>query len=114
MRRPLRIALALALVALPSVADADIYMTHDANGDVVITQHPKPGSKPTMVIKEHESSGARPGVTPVPPSDHDIARYTRYDEWIREAATLYQIPEQLVRAIIRCESDYDPRATSGA
>jgi soluble lytic murein transglycosylase-like protein len=46
------------------------------------------------------------------PSDHDIARYTRYDQWIREAATLYQIPEQLVRAIIRCESDYDPRSVS--
>ena len=48
----------------------------------------------------------------MPPSDHDIARYTRYDEWIHAAATLYQIPEQLVRAIIRCESDYDPRAVS--
>ena len=34
--------------------------------------------------------------------------------WIRQAATLYQIPEQLVRAIIRCESDYDPRAVSVA
>ncbi len=53
-----------------------------------------------------------PGVVPVPPSDHDIGRYTRYDDWIREAATLYQIPDQLVRAIIRCESDYDPRAVS--
>ena len=49
---------------------------------------------------------------PVPPSDHDVARYTRYDEWIHQAATLYQIPEQLVRAVIRCESDYDPRAVS--
>ena len=48
----------------------------------------------------------------IPPSDHDAARFTRYDDWIRQAATLYQIPEQLVRAIIRCESDYDPRAVS--
>ena len=53
-----------------------------------------------------------PGVVPVPPSDRDVGRYTRYDDWIREAATLYQIPDPLVRAIIRCESDYDPRAVS--
>ena len=31
---------------------------------------------------------------------------------IREAATLYQIPEELVRAVIKVESDYDPRAVS--
>jgi soluble lytic murein transglycosylase-like protein len=59
-------------------------------------------------------SGPAPGVIPVAPSDRDIARFTRYDEWIRGAATLYQIPEQLVRAVIRCESDYDPRAVSVA
>jgi soluble lytic murein transglycosylase-like protein len=58
------------------------------------------------------SAGPAPGVIPVPPSDHDVARYTRYDGWIHAAAALYQIPEQLVRAIIRCESDYDPRAVS--
>src|SRR6185312_14195980 len=33
---------------------------------------------------------------------------------IREAATLYQIPEELVRAVIKVESDYDPRAISRA
>jgi soluble lytic murein transglycosylase-like protein len=54
------------------------------------------------------------GAATVPPSDKDVSRYTRYDEWIRQAAGLYQIPEQLVRAIIRCESDYDPRAVSVA
>ena len=48
----------------------------------------------------------------VPPSERDPARFTRYDEWIHDAATLYQIPEQLVRAVIKVESDYDPRAIS--
>jgi soluble lytic murein transglycosylase-like protein len=50
--------------------------------------------------------------TPVAPSDTSVERFTRYDAWIRQAATLYQIPVELVRAIIKCESDFDPRAVS--
>jgi soluble lytic murein transglycosylase-like protein len=41
-------------------------------------------------------------------------RFTRFDKWIRQAATLYQLPEELVRAVIKVESDYDPRAVSSA
>jgi soluble lytic murein transglycosylase-like protein len=48
------------------------------------------------------------------PHDSSPERYTRYDQQIREAATLYQIPEELVRAVIRVESDFDPRAVSPA
>ena len=46
------------------------------------------------------------------PSDTSSDRFTRYDEWIRQAAILYQIPEELIRAVIMCESNYDPRAVS--
>jgi soluble lytic murein transglycosylase-like protein len=48
------------------------------------------------------------------PADTSPERYTRYDNWIREAAALYQIPEALIRAVIRVESDFDPRAVSPA
>jgi soluble lytic murein transglycosylase-like protein len=48
------------------------------------------------------------------PRDSSPERYTRYDQHIREAATLYQIPEELVRAVIKVESDFDPRAVSPA
>lgn len=37
---------------------------------------------------------------------------SRFDEYIRQAATLYQIPEELVRAVIQIESGFDPRAIS--
>ncbi|MBW2734981.1 MAG: lytic transglycosylase domain-containing protein [Deltaproteobacteria bacterium] len=40
------------------------------------------------------------------------SRYTAYDLHIRQAAGLYHMPEALVRAVIRVESDYDPRAVS--
>jgi soluble lytic murein transglycosylase-like protein len=115
-RLPLVLAgLALASVLAPSVAGADIYKFTDADGVVHFTNTPNGDKRFRVYIHgngDGPRAGAAPGVIPVPPSDHDIARYTRYGELIRQAATLYQIPEQLVRAIIRCESDYDPRAVS--
>jgi soluble lytic murein transglycosylase-like protein len=112
-----RLAAVLAVLAVPAVASADIYQYTDEEGVVHFTNK-KPNDPRYRVLVQHEesskhkSSFGKNGVVPVPAQDHDPARYSRYDEWIHEAATLYQIPEQLVRAIIRCESDYDPRAVS--
>jgi soluble lytic murein transglycosylase-like protein len=52
---------------------------------------------------------------PPPRRDGDPAsaqQTTRFDEYIRQAAALYQIPEELVRAVIMVESGFDPRAVS--
>jgi soluble lytic murein transglycosylase-like protein len=106
-------ALACALVlALPAVASADIYQYVDAEGVVHFASHPSDKRARLYIRGNGGNQGAARGVVPTPPSDHDVARFTRYDEWIRQAATLYQIPEQLVRAVIKVESDYDPRAVS--
>jgi soluble lytic murein transglycosylase-like protein len=113
----------IAILAVSASASADIYTYTDADGTVHFTNTPGGDKRYRVYIHGNggwqgegrpakPGSGPAPGVVPVPPSDHDIARFTRYDEWIRQAATLYQIPEQLVRAVIRCESDYDPRAVS--
>jgi soluble lytic murein transglycosylase-like protein len=101
-------------LACPAVARGDIYTYTDGDGTVHFTNSPGGDRRYRLYIRGNgwRKSGAAPGVTPVPPSDRDVGRYTRYDAWIRQAATLYQIPEQLVRAVIRCESDYDPRAVS--
>ncbi|MCL2448709.1 MAG: lytic transglycosylase domain-containing protein [Polyangiaceae bacterium] len=116
--RPLRARLAATLAAVAGVSlstgvSADIFTYTDADGTVHFTNRPA-GDK-RYHADARLNSGRKPesaGVVPVMPSDHDVARFTRYDEWIRQAATLYQVPEELVRAIIRCESDYDPRAVS--
>lgn len=106
----------LASVPLTAAADT-IYSYVDADGVVHFTT--KPGARNAKLYLKTEpknpSPGAvRPGVVPFAPQDRDPSRYTRFDEYIRQAATLYQIPEQLVRAVIKVESDYDPRAVSYA
>lgn len=41
-------------------------------------------------------------------------RLHRYDAFIRGAASRYQLPESLIRAVVHTESNYHPRATSRA
>jgi soluble lytic murein transglycosylase-like protein len=107
-------ALALGAALLAGDARADIYQYTDGQGVIHFT-NTRPANGQGRVYLRGEARHAWSG-TPVPPSDHDVARFTRYDEYIRQASALYQIPEQLVRAVIKVESDYDPRAvsTSGA
>lgn len=50
----------------------------------------------------------------VPAQDRSPERYTRYDAFIAEAAQLYALPQALIRAVIKAESDYDPRVVSCA
>lgn len=117
MRAPLRgLFFFAALVVLPATAAADIYQFTDANGVVHFSTRPDPKAKLYIKSTSPAADGTSPraGVTPFAPQDKDLTRYTRYDEWIRQAATLYQIPEPLVRAVIKVESDYDPRAVSYA
>lgn len=48
------------------------------------------------------------------PTPGSAARATRFDDYIREASRLYRIPEALIRAVIKVESNFDPRAVSPA
>lgn len=105
-------ALGCAAGLAPATARADIYSYTDANGVVHFTNRRGDDPRARLYLK---SSGNRAAGGPiVPPQDRDPARYTRYDETIRQAAAFYQIPEALVRAVIKVESDYDPRAVSSA
>ncbi len=116
MRGTLTAALGIVGIAiLPVTASADIYQYVDADGVIHFTTA-KPGGAAKLYIKSTEKTAAtpRPGVTPVAPQDRDPTRFTRYDEHIRQAAALYQIPEALIRAVIKVESDYDARAVSYA
>lgn len=93
----------LALGLCASVVKADIYQHVDENGVIHIQNRAKKGK---LVARESPRQVVMPA---------QIARDTgRYDAYIREAATLYQIPEALIRAVIKVESNFDPRAISPA
>lgn len=98
---------AAVLVAAPTLR-ADIYRTEDSGGVISFTNRPLDKSSKLVARSSQQASG----VTPVMPRDTSSERFTRYDAHIRQAATLYQIPEELVRAVIKIESNFDPGVIS--
>jgi soluble lytic murein transglycosylase-like protein len=108
--------LGLGVLALcPGRAEADIYTYTDENGVMHFSNRPAGDARYKLYLKSQDRRrSARGGVVPILPSDRDVERFTRYDAWIRQAATLYQIPEELIRAVMKAESNYDPRVISPA
>jgi soluble lytic murein transglycosylase-like protein len=122
----------LALVLLASTARADIYSYEDANGVVHFTNVPPPkggGHRWRTLYKAGPGkatsvSGAAPPTSfagcavsradVVPATDRSADRFSRFDAFIAEAAELYALPQPLIRAIIKAESDYDTHVVSCA
>ncbi|MBI4953691.1 MAG: lytic transglycosylase domain-containing protein [Myxococcales bacterium] len=116
--RPLFVVLgASSLLALaPLAARADIYSYTDAEGVVHFTNRPGGDTRYKLYARTAPAKRkkTRPAAEPSAPSDRTVERFTRFDATIRQAATLYQIPEALIRAVMKVESDYDARAVSHA
>ncbi len=110
------------IVGTAAPAHADIYRCKRADGTQHYTNIKEPGrrcqlvvrsskkSKPTSSAKKKGSrtrswSASRP---------RDPARYSRYNTLISEAASLYQLPESFIRAVMRVESDFNPTVVSRA
>jgi soluble lytic murein transglycosylase-like protein len=119
LRRVVAILIAGGLAA--TVAYADIYTYTDKEGVVHFTNiepKAKDSKKWTRVYGDGGSKkaaaqrGACERCDVVPSQDTSPERFARYDEYILEAAELYQIPVPLIRAVIKVESDYDPRVVS--
>ena len=94
-------------------AHADIYRWVDADGVVHFTSK-KEDPAARLFLRGNRSNRGRdfPSTTPTAPADMD--RFHRFDLWIRQAAVAYQLPEALLRAVIKVESNYEPRAQSPA
>lgn len=61
-----------------------------------------------------KASALRGPTDVVPPRDASPARYARYDQDIHDQQMYYGIPEALIRAVIKVESDFDPHVVSSA
>lgn len=122
-RRLLTTALFCVSLALgSSSAVADVWSYTDTD-DVVHFTNVRPtgasAGKWKLVQKDDPANGkaaARRGdcerCDKVPARDRSPERFERYDDFIFEAASLYQLPVPLIRAVIKVESDYDPRVVS--
>ncbi len=99
--------LTVTALSFTSDASADIYRYVDADGVIHFSNTSKRGK---LVSRGAPATSKMRGIR-----EAQVDRNpSRYDPYIREAASLYQIPEALVRAVIRVESNFDPRAISHA
>lgn len=89
--------LVVFMTALARPAGADIFMRVDDQGTICLTNLPgSPGYR--LLIKERRPRSDRlPGT---------------YDAFIKEAAEAYRVEAPLLKAMVKVESDFDPRAVS--
>jgi len=113
------LGLALGITAISAPARADIYQCRRASGEVHFTnvrpQGPA-GRQCRRIIRGDRPGPARPNASSdrVRARDRSPDRYVRYDRYIREAASLYQLPESFIRAVMRVESDFSADVVSHA
>ena len=95
---------ALLVVTPPVPLYADIYVHMDSEGVLHFTNAPT-SSNYKVFIREK----------PPPPSDSDVTDgFNRYDDLITEASKSHGISFSLLKALIKIESDFNPRAISSA
>jgi soluble lytic murein transglycosylase-like protein len=99
------------LVAVPASAEIERSVGKDG---VIDLNNSRDAAKARALRKEGKSLDAVPPVQAVMPSTNSSELAARYDDPIREAATLYHLPEGLIRAVIHAESNFDPRVVSPA
>lgn len=91
------------LAGLAAPATAQIYVSRDTGGTLVLSDQPLTGAVSTYAVR---NSGLR------------TTRSTRsevmslYDEVIEDAAATHGVRPELVRAVIQVESGFNPRARS--
>lgn len=86
------------IMLAPQALRADIYIHTDNEGGIHLTNNPT-SSQYKLLVKEPVRR-TRAG------DEHD------YDEFIREAERLYNVEFSLLKAIMKVESNFNPRAVS--
>jgi len=108
----LLVATALSLDA--ARAWATFWARERPDGVVEFTNRPPVGKHWRVWLKTGPGKAAalRGQTDLVPPRDSSPERLTRYDLHIRDQQAFFGIPEALVRAVIKTESDFDPNVVS--
>jgi soluble lytic murein transglycosylase-like protein len=106
-----------AATVLSGTASAGTFWVRERAGGVVeFTNKTPSGGRWKVWLKTGPGKAAalRGSTDLVPAHDTSAARFSRYDQHIRDQLSIYGIPEALVRAVIKTESDYDPSVVSSA
>ncbi|MBQ4359660.1 MAG: lytic transglycosylase domain-containing protein [Proteobacteria bacterium] len=117
----------LAFWLLPAQALGDIYRYETPDGEIVLTSEPRKGLKLLEVIRDSKpapkaapktvargDNGAREAKLKLTSGAKAAAvmRDTAYDAFIEEASRMYNIPVEFIKAVIKIESNFNPRAVS--
>jgi hypothetical protein len=128
LRGGLLVVSAASIVGLAgSNAKADVYSYVDEQGVLHLTNVPTDARferyQPTDPAEQEGFGGQRPVVVHVEGErDRSDRRervlypvdVSRFDELIREAAAHYRLPFAFIKAVVKVESNFDPRAVSPA
>ena len=105
------------VVSLPRERPASVVWTRERDDGTVEFTNLQPVGKRWKVLFRFgpgKASVLRGSSDLVPARDTSAARYTRYDDHIRDQQACYGIPQALIRAVVRTESDFDPNVVSSA
>jgi hypothetical protein len=105
------------VISLPHAHSANVVWTRERDDGVVEFTNLQPVGQRWKVLFRFgpgKASAVRGSSDLVPARDTSAARYTRYDDNIRDQQVCYGIPQALIRAVIRTESDFDPNVVSSA
>ncbi len=117
MKRGTLIALIGAAAVLGGPAQAGTFWSRERSDGVVEFTNKQPAGGHWKVLFKTgpgKAAALRGATDLVPPHDVSPARYTRFDRDILDGQSFYGIPEAFIRAVIKTESDFDPRVVSSA
>jgi soluble lytic murein transglycosylase-like protein len=114
------LCVAAALVVVPAEGRADMYRCEGPGGALHFTNVRTPGMRCRVLVRDERPSGSRRGSRAAASSRRPDAaslperaeRYRLYDGFIQEASALYQLPAAFIRAVVKVESDFNPRVVS--
>jgi hypothetical protein len=105
------------IISLPRRRGTSVVWTRERDDGTVEFTNLQPVGRHWKVlfrIGPGKASALRGTSDLVPARDSSPGRYSRYDDHIRDQQAYYGIPQALIRAVIRTESDFDPKVVSSA
>ncbi|MFJ4348471.1 transglycosylase SLT domain-containing protein [Pseudomonas sp. NPDC089401] len=89
-----------------ATAQADVYISIDAQGGYVLSNVHRPGRHYERVISDRIDQAG--------PADAQLITGRPYADLVAAAALAYDVPQALLHALIKAESGYNPKARSAA